>query len=181
MNKYFNYVMICALILSIPNCAGAITEARRSFILAHPHGWIEISVKDRHVPAKPLEDDRTEIVPLVCVIEAFMNNERYLSEYIKAFGDAPPYSIDIGYRFPAPVGYKTLNLTYSNCRVDEETNKVIRSSYPIEIEIKENFMTPIEFDGERAIINDHRTNDEPSLKSINETLKRLEEQLKSKK
>ena len=83
----------------LPGCATASSEDRRAYILAHPHGWVEITIADPHVPDVPLSTDADSPWrrPSSCGVAVVLNDEPILYESAYPSGEAAPRASSIGF------------------------------------------------------------------------------------
>jgi hypothetical protein len=139
--------LLALAILFIPAtaCAGASVD-RRAYILAHPHGWVELTIFDSQVPDIPPRRDDGEWGKLGdCSVHVYINSEPLLRDSAYPDGEAAPYVVDTGFRFPAPVGDSDVGLNYVGCRVEDEEKATVDSSTTLRIE--EDQMHELRFDG----------------------------------
>ena len=160
--------VIIAVIISFlfPNCAAGISQERRDYILSHPHGWIEVSVNDYQIPKTPQKEDKKTIFkkPYYCPVAIEINEEPYFRDYIYPFGEEEPYEVESGFRFPAPVGTISLIISYSNCDVIEGTEGTIVRD--IEIDVIENMVIKLNFDGNSLVLEETSPNKKVTLEDI---------------
>src|SRR5688572_6221774 len=102
-----------AILAGAAACASTIQE-RRDHILAHPHGWVELSLDDRAVPPVPAsEEDPDRLVrPDSCSVKVLLDREPFVYGDAYPTGDAAPYAAKTGFRFPAPVGSALVGVEY---------------------------------------------------------------------
>ena len=171
-------------IIIFSGCATAeISESRHEYILANDHGWIEIEVRHQGIESI-LVDEETAVMPL-CGFAVYINNEPFFTESIIPFGQEPPYKADTGFRVPVPVGEFELKLHYSGCSgftyVTDSDGKEAREAIELEliyrVEVKDNMVTEISFDGKELSLKGYTTNNKVSLEDINEKLKNIERKL----
>ena len=181
--KILSSIVMFFLCLSFVGCAKAVTQTRSAYILAQPHGWIEIEVVDTNVFAKPIPPDLTEEekadwkqVPPSCFLIVSLNNENFISENIFPFGEESPYKVDTGFRFPAPIGVFKISLTYSGC--DIEDGESISITLSSKITVYENKVTPITFDGAKISMVEPEENTVITLEDIYKKLEDIEEKNK---
>jgi hypothetical protein len=177
--KLLSSIVIFFLCLSFVGCAKAVTQTRDAYILAQPHGWIEIEVIDAKVFAKPMPLDLTEeekanwqSAPPPCVLTVTLNNEQFISENIFPFGEDSPYKVDTGFRFPAPIGDFKISLTYSGC--DIEDGESISITLSSKITVYENKVTPMIFYGEKISVIEAEENTVITLEDIYKKLEQIE-------
>jgi len=136
-------------LLVMAGCATALSEHRESYILAQPHGWIEISIADQSIPMLPLEGGgKGGQRPEVCTIRLIRDHEPFLEESVFPSGDTAPFHVASGFRFPIPLGSSMLRINYSGCRVSN--GKVTQSNASVEVTVKQDMVTAITFDGINA-------------------------------
>ena len=115
------FLLLLVMGMCLPGCATASSDDRRAYILAHPHGWVEVTISDSKIPDVPPGEDAQDpwVRPYSCGVSVSLNEEPILREAAYPSGDAAPYSASTGFRFPAPVGDTELELSYRRCRVEE--------------------------------------------------------------
>jgi hypothetical protein len=177
-----NYKVVWFIfLLVISGCATAVTPAREAFILARPHGWIELTIVDDNVPAIPVKDDNTLTKAQAprCSIVMSINGENYLSEQILATGDNTPFSINTGFRIAVPAGNALLKLNYIGCKVEKGrfTNYITK----VNTTVAEDFITSLSFDGMVLSTQEQRRNEYITLEAIDARLKRIESSIESMK
>ena len=162
--------------LLLPCCATAASEDRRAYILAHPHGWIELTVADRSIPPIPVdsepEDGKIDIwvIPPHCDVQVRVNGELFISDpaYPYPSGDEPLARVDTGFRIPAAVGAARIHLDYKHCRVEgDETTDVALDA---EISVQENLTHEIVFDGVALHAQPPRPSSVVTLEDVYEAL-----------
>ena len=141
----FKLIALAVLIIPATACAGASVD-RRAYILAHPHGWVELTILDSQVPdILPRSDEAEWEKPETCSVYVHVNSEPLLRDSAYPDGDAAPYVVDTGFRFPAPVGDSDIDLRYLGCRVEDEERITVESSTQLRIE--EDQVHELRFDG----------------------------------
>ncbi len=166
-------VKFCALLLLgalLPGCATALSQERRDYILAHPHGWIELSVRDVAIPDVPVEKDKKEVLekPSSCHVRIEINDERYFGDYVYPYGEEQPYGVDSGFRFPVPVGDVELYVSYSGCDV-EEGERAARET-TIVVNIEEDTVLDVAFDGESLVAGAASPDTKVTLEDVYEAI-----------
>jgi hypothetical protein len=181
--KVLSSIVMFFFCLSFVGCAKAVTQTRDAYILAQPHGWIEIEVLDTEVFAIPMPPDLTEeeranwqSAPPACFLTVTLNNEQFISENIFPFGEESPYKVDTGFRFPAPIGDFKITLIYSGCDIEEGESTSITLS--TKITVHENMVTPILFDGVNIFEAEAEDNSVITLDDIYKKLEDIEEKNK---
>jgi hypothetical protein len=178
-------ILICILIpISLLGCAkkvvANISDDRKAYILSQPHGWIEIELTDNNIPStiKPAEltaEESSEWKPSPpsCFLLVRLNNEKFLYEDIFAFGASPPYMVETGFRFPAPIGAFKLEIYYGGCDVEVKDGKPKQSSHKLisDIEVMEDWVTTVFTDGDAITIDPPRAN---TVITIDDVYKKLE-------
>ena len=177
--KILSALIIFFFSLGLVSCASAVTPHREAYILAQPHGWIELEVLDTNVPSqlppKKLSEEQKlkwKPKPPTCSMIVTLNNERFLYENIFPFGDTPPYRVDTGFRFPAPIGDLKITISYIGC--DIKDSKEISTSFSSTVSVVENMVTPIDFNGETFEFGDFEKNSAITLEDIYLKLEDLE-------
>ena len=135
-----------AIFVAAVACASTIQE-RRDYILAHPHGWVELSLDDRGVPQVPASEDEPDVLvrPDSCSVEVLLDREPFVYGSAYPVGDGPPYAAETGFRFPAPVGPALFAVRYGGC--DVENGKSSGASAELYIGVEENRVVEVHFDG----------------------------------
>lgn len=167
----FGILLFLIFNILFTGCAHAVSSARKAYITANDHGWIELTVVDKEIPAKQLKEGETpgEPKPPTCHINVQLNNESFLSETIHPAGKQPPYSVRTGYRFAVPEDQYLLKLQYSGCHGKQPL------SQELSIEITESHVTPLQFDG-TTLSAEHNVRDgEITLEEIDERLRKIEQ------
>jgi hypothetical protein len=139
--------LVPALCLLAPLACASTSIERRDYILAHPHGWVEVTVADDQIPQVPKsEDEPGKLVrPRSCTIEVSLDGEPFIYGASYPTGDAPPYAADTGFRFPAPPGAAELVVEYSGCDVESGKAASVRVSGQVAVE--RDRVSEVRFDG----------------------------------
>ncbi len=167
MRIYKTSLLLCVIVTA---CAATLPQDRRDFILARSHGWVEISVHDVDIPFLPPSKDKPDepLFPSTCQVEVLLDNESFLSSHAYPFGDAEPFRVDTGFRFPAPTGLSDMRLSYSGCDVtDGKTTSVEIES---EIQIEEGSVTEIHFNGDEITVDPPRIDTVVTLEDVYEAI-----------
>ena len=157
--------MLAVLVAAIVACASTIEE-RRDYILAHPHGWVEVSLEYSEIPQVPSaakeggDPDR----PDSCSLEVRIDREPFVYGSTYPVGDAPPYSIKSGFRFPVPVGPARIEVRYAGCDVAAQKPSSVTARS--EITVEEDRVTEVSFDGARLVAQPTRENSVVTLEDI---------------
>ena len=151
-------------------CAAALPQDRRDYILARSHGWAELTVHDVDVPFLPPSKEKPDepLFPSTCQVEVFLDNESFLSSYAYPFGEEEPFRVDTGFRFPAPIGLSHMRLSYSGC--DVTNGKATSVDIETEIQIYEDFVTEIHFNGNEITVDHPRTDSVVTLEDVYEAV-----------
>ena len=168
--------VLALLPLVLPCCATAASEDRRAYILAHPHGWIELTIADRSVPPIPVDSEPKDgkadlwVIPPHCDVEVHVNGEPFISDraYPAPDGDEPLARVDTGFRIPAAVGAARVHLVYNHCRIEGEETKGV--SLDAEIVVQENTTHEILFNGEALYAEPPRPNNVVTLEDVYEAI-----------
>ena len=136
-----------ALLALAPIACASTVDQRRDYILAHPHGWVEITIDDAAVPQVPESDEKQAalIRPERCTVSVELDREPFVYGSAYPAGDTPPYAAKTGFRFPAPVGAAELKLEYGGCRVRSSERSEVVTQIPIAVEAGR--VTEVRFDG----------------------------------
>ena len=167
MRGFLSFLVLGAL---LPGCATASSEDRRAYILAHPHGWVEITISDPYVPDIPPAEDSDDPWqrPSSCGVSVELNDEPILYGSAYPSGPSAPYSASTGFRFPAPVGATELRFSYSRCRVaDGETVSLDLSAVLL---IEEDQTHEVVFDGADIAVRAPHPNEVVTLEDIYEAI-----------
>ncbi len=161
---------VLVLLLLVPACATGISDDRRAYILAHPHGWVELTIQDTQVPNIPPPEDSKEgpQMPTSCRINVEIDNEDFLWDDAYPKGEQEPYEVESGFRFPVPVGVSELYFSYSGCRVrDGEVESI---ELAVMLMIAENMVHEIAFDGNALLPMEPRENRKVSMEDLYEAV-----------
>lgn len=166
MNFKINIIIVLLSSFLFPNCAAGISQERRDYILSHPHGWVEISVNDNEIPNTPQKEDKKIVFkrPYSCMVAIRINQEPYFTDFVYPFRDEEPYKVESGFRFPAPVGIISLKIIYADCDVVEGKEGTIEEV--IEIEVMENMVHKLDFDGNSLVLEETAPNEKITLEDI---------------
>ena len=173
-------ILVVVVNFAIVGCANAVSPPREAYILAREHGWLDITVSDPDVPAAPPTDDQKDyrIQPPSCRLSVYLNEERFLSEAISPVGDQPPYRVETGFRFAAPVGQAALRIEYFGCDVVEGKGSGVSDSTLVEI--RQDLVVPIIFDGLSMFVEGLREDEAVTLEKLDTRLDRIERLLETK-
>ena len=164
------YKVILVFLVSLSACAASLPQDRRDYILAHPHGWIEVTVSDFDIPYLPptKEDPTVKVVPFSCNVRVDLNNERFLSGSAYPYGKEEPFTVETGFRFPVPSGDSDIQFIYSGCDVEggEETSVIIETR----LLISENHVTEIQFNGTDLTMLPEKKNSVVTLEDVYEAV-----------
>jgi len=180
-------IVICLLIpVFLFGCAkkvvANISEDRRAFILSQPHGWIEIELMDNNIPSviKPAELTAKESAewkpsPPSCFLLVRLNNEKFLYEDIFPFGASPPYIVETGFRFPAPIGTFKLEIYYGGCDVELKDGEPKQASRTLisKIEVNEGWVTKVFTSGDSITIDPPIENNVITLDDVYKKLENI--------
>lgn len=140
-----NLLALTILMIPATACAGASAD-RRAYILAHPHGWLELTIFDSRVPDIPVRNAEDEWKkPVSCGVYVSVDSEPLLRDFAYPDGDTAPYVVDTGFRFPVPVGDSDIELRYEGCRV--ENDEEISIGVATDLRIEEDQVHELDFDG----------------------------------
>lgn len=157
-------------------CASSLPIERRDYILAHPHGWVEVKIDDRAVPLVPETDtkDGKEVVsgwvkPAYCAVSVAVDGEEFV-DGIQVFpqGDQAPFRADSGIRFPALVGTAIVKLGWYHCRVKGE--EMVPVEQEIFVAVERDRVTDILFDGAQLSTAAPRADSVVSLDDVYEAV-----------
>jgi hypothetical protein len=142
---------LVALWVVAPLACASTSEQRRDYILAHPHGWVEVSLDDRAVPQVPKSEDEpgSRVRPESCAVQVLVDREPFTYGSAYPIGDSPPYSARTGFRFPAPAGQSRVEVSYSGC--DVESGKVSGVIAELTIAIEQDRVSELRFDGSQLV------------------------------
>ena len=160
------------------SCVIGISPARQEYILAKPHGWIELEVADHQIPADPPGKDEKDYVPRPpeCRVRLKIDREIFLYDWIFPIGAAPPYTVETGFRLAVPAGPGKLNVEYRYCDILE--GKLTTLYFQADIDIVEGFVVPVYLDGSVMTIGAMTENETVTLEEINDRLKNIEDGLR---
>jgi len=142
-------IALAALVTLAQTACAQTSQERRDYILAHPHGWVEVTIDDRAIPQVPSNDeDHPGLVkPESCSLHVELDGEPYVYGSVYPVGDLPPYAAKTGFRFPAPIGSTRMRVGYSGCDLEGEKRATVEAEAPVVVE--ESRVTEVEFDGAR--------------------------------
>lgn len=168
MNLHNKLLMAVVFSFMFPSCARAISQERRDYILAHPHGWVELSFNDYQIPSIPVKEKKKTVFvkPEQCRVTVEIDDEPYLSDSVYPFGEVEPFRVESGFRFPAPVGLTSLRLTYSGCDVGEKEEETGSVEQLVEINVQENMVQNLGFDGSAITTGEVTPNKAVTLEDI---------------
>ena len=157
-------------VLSCLACGATVSQSRRAYITSRPHGWVEVSIFDKRIPFVPASDSNSgdRSGPEKCRFMLKLNGELFLTEDLFPIGPTEPFVVETGFRFPAPIGKGTLNLTYRGCRFDGSEEHIVKAS--TRIQINSGMVTPIHFDGELVSAGPEWPDTEVTLEDIYEAI-----------
>ena len=120
---------------------------RREYILAHVHGWVEVSILDTDVPDLRVVDEKevTFVRPSSCSVDVELDREDFVDSSVYPVGAAAPYEVSTGFRFPAPVGPAKLTFRYSGCDVKDGERSSVSLELPITVQ--QGSVSEVHFDG----------------------------------
>ncbi len=129
-------------------------------------------------PAPPREGDVSVLRSPESRITVKIDNEWFVSEPVYPLGDNPPFSVNTGFRFPAPVGQRRVKVVYGGCdgQRDEEGSVSAESIVAVE----KGFVTPMHFDGISLVVDGLRKDNVVTLQDIDRRLQRVEQILESR-
>lgn len=157
-----------AILVAAVACASTLQE-RRDYILAHPHGWVEVSLADPNVPQVPVSEDEPGLArPESCSVEISLDREPFVYGSAYPVGDAPPYTVETGFRFPAPVGPALLAVQYRGCDVAD--GKASLASAELYVGVEEGRVIEVHFDGAALVADPPRENPVVTLDDIYEAV-----------
>ena len=164
------FASLLVLGVLLPSCATASSEDRRAYILAHPHGWVEITISDEEVPDVPPSDESDDAWrrPTSCQLSVELNEEPFLYGSAYPSGDAAPYSARTGFRFPAPVGETVLRFSYRGCRV--AGGETVSVDLPALFVVEEDRTHEVVFDGVNLAVRASRPNQVVTLEDVYEAI-----------
>jgi len=154
-----------AILVAAVACASTLQE-RRDYILAHPHGWVELSLADGAVPQVPESEDDPDVLvrPDSCSVEVLLDREPFVYGSAYPVGDAPPYVAETGFRFPAPVGPALLSVRYRGC--DMADGRASLTNAELYIGVEEGRVIEVHFDGAALAADPPRENTVVTLDDI---------------
>jgi hypothetical protein len=142
-------IAFAALVTLAQTACAQSSQERRDYILAHQHGWAEVTIDDRAIPQVPSndEDHPGPVKPESCSLHVELGGEPFVYGSVYPIGDLAPYSAKSGFRFPAPIGSTQMQISYSGCDVEGDKGATVEVEAPIAVE--ESRVTEVEFDGAR--------------------------------
>jgi len=184
--KTVNMLVFLLIVLPIFGCAkkvvANISDSRKAYILSQPHGFVEIEFVDNEIPSKitpkdltPEEAGEWKPSPPSCHLVVYLNNEKFLFEDIFPFGQSPPYFVETGFRFPAPIGAFVMEIYYAGCDVEpgEDGLQATSKKLSVEIDVMEGFVTPVYITGDSITMDPQRADTVVTLDDIYKRLDKL--------
>jgi hypothetical protein len=161
--------LIPVIVIATAACAATL-EARTDYILAHPHGWVELSLHDVAIPSIPTSEPKSNqfVRPDSCDVEISLNREPLAWGQAYPVGEQPPYSVETGFRFPAPVGPALFSVTYSGC--DVEKAQSTKTTAQLNVAVEEGRVTEVHFNGTDLVADSPRDNSVVTLDDIYEAV-----------
>ena len=140
-------IALAALVTLAQTACAQSSQERRDYILAHPHGWVEVTLDDRAIPQVPSNDeDHPGLVkPVSCSLQVELDGEPFVYGSVYPSGELAPYGVRSGFRFPAPIGSTQMLISYSGCDLEGDKRATVEAAAPIVVE--ESRVTEVEFDG----------------------------------
>jgi hypothetical protein len=141
---------LAALAVLTPLACASVQVERRDYILAHPHGWVEVTIEDLAVPLVPPDEDSESkewTAPYACGVEIHLDREPFVDAWAYPTGEVAPFAVRTGFRFPAPLGTQTLRVAYGSCRIEAGVPATVDLELPIQVE--EGRVSEVRFDGSR--------------------------------
>ena len=153
--------------LGFAACASTLPIERREYILSRPHGWIEIEVRDAAVPSVPAsEEDATRVRPPTCYFDVSLDREPFVEGRVYPEGEAEPFRVESGFRFPVPVGTVAIAVTYSACDLPSEGQAAGHVDVSASVPVAEGMVTDVAFDGEALGVGSPRADTMVTLERI---------------
>jgi hypothetical protein len=137
---------IAVVALAFAACAASLPIERREYILSRPHGWIELEVEDSAIPLVPLSEEDPKLVrPSSCYLEVLLDREPFFGGHLYPDGEAEPFRVRSGFRFPAPVGTAAISSSYAGCAMRDGKEAIVE--YQAEVPVADSMVTDVRFDG----------------------------------
>jgi hypothetical protein len=128
------------------SCAGPADGGARERAPRASDGWLELVIRDAHVPADPLGDPGASSGgPPPCEVELELGGEPVLARALSPQGDAPPFTVNETLRTALPPGDHRGTLYYSGCRT--AWGQLDGRDVSVVIEVRTGYVTRVEFDG----------------------------------
>ncbi len=134
--------------VALLSCAASLDTSRREYILAHPHGWLELTLVDIAVPDVARDEDEPgrRARPDSCDLELRVDREPFFRMSVFPTGERAPYQVDSGFRVPAPVGAQKVMVTYLGCD-ESPAGEYSTVTTELELALPENQVIELHFDG----------------------------------
>lgn len=165
-------ILLLGVLVVLSGCATAVSPAREAYIRAKPHGWLDITIHDQSIPARPPRENEDKDYPLSCRLGITINHEHYLSDELYPHGSTSPFTIKTGFRIAVPEGHAKIELSYKGCKVFE--NEVKTYTAEVIVTIRKGYITPLLFDGTNLVEGTAELNVAVTLETINDRLKNIE-------
>lgn len=109
------------------------------------HGWIELALRDRNVPADPAFQHPPQ--PPTCQIEVQLDGVSVASRDLLPTGAGAPYAVDASFRVRAGAGWHTAIIYYGRCRTFRGQLNSLEAQ--IRLAVAPGATTTIHYDGSR--------------------------------
>ena len=119
--------------------------ARAEPALPPNHGWIELALRDRNVPADPAYYPPQ---PPSCELEVHLDGVPVAMRLLRPTGTAAPYSVTTSLRVPAGAGWHDATITYARCRAFRGQLDSLEAR--IRLAVAPGAVTTIRYDGSRV-------------------------------
>jgi hypothetical protein len=166
------FLSLLALV-PLTSCASSLPVERRDYILARPHGWIELTIADSNIPeilSKDEDGKEVRLRPYSCSVVVEVNSELYMDLSVYPDGAQAPFSVQSGFRIPVPTGDHTIELGYRGYRVDPSGERANLQS-TMEISVHEDMVTDIAFGNEAFSYVGEVADEEVTLRQIMDALR----------
>ena len=151
-------LLIGALLL-VSGCGRAeLSAARKDYVLAKDHGWLELTVEVPPGRFRPPTNQRH------CALQVDINGETFTQEALYLQGDPGHYSVNTGFLLVAPAGVSTIDLSVGDCAAT-----TLHST--LSVTVAKNHMLQLAYNGQTLARTAEQAYLPPTLSSLDQRLR----------
>ena len=102
----------------------------------------------------------------MCFLEILLDREPFVDGSVYPDGDAEPFDVRSGFRFPVPVGTVAISVAYSACDRPSEGREAGRIDLSAAVPVAQAMVTDLAFDGEALVVGAPRPDTAVTLERI---------------